>query len=558
MCRRVIIILSLLGLATLSSPGLEREELVPEGGFTIRVSNTVAFWEKLNQLYLAQLLEDDRFVDFTIAMDKKIKAKAAKGKLLFSNQLIRAQLPVFNREIVFSRHEKLGEKTNLVYVVAAATAAEYNQMLQRDQWFREQTKAPVSTVKTEFQGVEIQRHVVDCGDKTDSLWNAHLNETAFTSNDKEWLEQTIVRLKKEQVSEPSGSAPSARIYLPISQLIHGLILDSPAENHAATLAFYRALGLLGVGDIRMDIGISEQFLSVACLVPIVDFDKGLFTLLDTTPIDPNLPRLFAPSASVFYAGRIDLKRFWQELPGILRAAPPEVSGRVVPMIHLFQQQTGVDIGNDLLANLNNELHLFSVPTSPTNHSSQIALGLSDASAMATSLDRLLAAQLITQSGMLEPTEYRGRTIHALKAQDLGANPTALCVVQDQLLIGGIDQIRETISRLDLSAPIQRNYILSEAADYLLQNPTPALFAYGGTNHKKAESLLHLKLSDSSFSMGIGLNSKDKDEQEELGDNEISFNYVSSFLNNSLSLTRKLRNGILHIIIFDHTETQGAP
>jgi hypothetical protein len=72
-------------------------------------------------------------------------------------------------------------------------------------------------------------------------------------------------------------------------------------------------------------------------------------------------------------------------------------------------------------------------------------------------------------------------------------------------------------------------------------------------------MLQINVSDSEFNVGLGFQRNDKaiDNKEELGENEISFNYITSFLNDAYHFAEAVPDGIHHRIILKHNSTKGT-
>ena len=551
--KSIIPLVILLSVLPRPSGAMERSKLFQQSRTYLRITNVSNFWNRLDEMYVAELRKDEQFRDFSIAFAEKLKTKSAEGTIPLGLRLLCEQLPFIKGEAVAATTTNKDE--DILYQMAAAmTEEKYRESLRRGDWQQTASSAPIETLKSDFQGLEIIQSIENGGTpEEESYWRTHINGTLLISGNREWVEKNIVKLQNETIDEPTGN--KLHCHLPLGPWIRdSLKKKKSAEERAENRAMYQALGFLSIKHYLLDLEIKEHEVVIDGQLIFFKQGEGLFSLLDTTPgIEAN-PRMLPPESSSFLAGRIDLAGFWKELPRILSTAPQKFSGPLGKMIDEFQKQTEIDIGNDLLAHTDNQFTYLTVPVAETNQSILISLELKDGQAMEQSLDRLFSSPLL-KPGIVEIEAFRGRTIYSTKSKEPDARPFALCPTASQLLFGNDHLVRECIQRLDNNEEPEHSALPANAGRHAPDNAC----GVGAMNHRKAESLLYVNISDSRFSAGLGFQtgSKKENEKKALGENEISFNYVTSFLQNSYNFAEAVSGGIHHRIIFEHEEPEGV-
>jgi hypothetical protein len=103
---------------------------------------------------------------------------------------------------------------------------------------------------------------------------------------------------------------------------------------------------------------------------------------------------------------------------------------------------------------------------------------------------------------------------------------------------------------------QEPFTMQKTAEKLA--PSTA-FGYGAMDHRTAPAVMYIRVSDSTFSAGFGIQSDvgKPTDGKELGENEISLDHLTSFLNNTYHFAEAVPNGIHHRIVFENNKNQGA-
>lgn len=552
-----ILFLSLLPAIPLAASALERVSLLPpETLIRLQVTNVAEMRAELDRMYLSKLRQDEQFQAFSVAFAKKIKTRAEEGKEGLLDPFLYEHLLMLKGEAVFAlKEDKKGSGTSHTYFSAAMTAEEYTESLRRGHWVQSEEEALVEIVKSSFQGVEIVQHIAQGGTPEEQIFHwSHLNGTFLLADQREWVEKCIVQLKKEHVAEPGGN--TLRLNLPLGPLLFHSALQKKTNDVERVQAeqLYCALGLAGIDHYELKVEINGDEVVLDSTLEISDPSQGIFTLLDTTPRNLGKNEYLPVPFSSFMVGQINLARFWNNLPEILTATPPATAAQFAMAIRTVQQKTGLDIGQDLLAHLGTR---FSLSTQRQNDGQSwiVAFDLQDEYSMKQSLETLFSSPLVQPwIHIISISDFRGHVIYGLKSKNPAANPASLCTANGQLLLGNADLVRETIQRQEGGA--QSNLSKMELA--ARRHAPPNAFGLGATDHRETASMLNIKVSDSSFSAGFGVtvNKDPEDARQELGENEISLNYVALFLQNTYHFAEAVPGGIHHRVILEYKEIKG--
>ena len=89
--------------------------------------------------------------------------------------------------------------------------------------------------------------------------------------------------------------------------------------------------------------------------------------------------------------------------------------------------------------------------------------------------------------------------------------------------------------------------------------SPKAFGFGATDHRKAGTIANIRVSDNSITVGIAvkLDIPTETSNDALGENEISLNYLASFLNNAYHFAEETDVGIHHRVVFKHEKPEGV-
>ncbi|RKX46873.1 MAG: hypothetical protein DRP64_02635 [Verrucomicrobia bacterium] len=544
--------LVLLCATPAASLALERTDLLPSGETHLHITQAAQLWKEFDVAYGRRLRADERIQDFSAALGEKFKKKTADGDFTLEAHHLFEVLKLLKGEIalVYKGADKSMFTVEKMYLAAAATGEEFQYILKRTAWQKDQMEEQTLRKREMFRGVEITRDIMRCETPTEkSYWLAWTHDTLLYGSGRDWVEKSIVRLQQENIKEPTES--KLRCRFPLAQWIRSGLEKEEYDERVQTETLWNALGLLGVEQYLLEVEIKNAEIVIDGTLTTSDLGTGLFSLLDTTSGDFQNNWIIPENASSFSFGKIDLLRFWNNLPGILKASPPDTGRPIFGTIMSFQQASGMDIGQDLLAYTDKQFTFATVPVS-TNQSLLVSLELNNGQAMEQSLATLFASP-VAQSWpkYIDTSDFRDRTIHTQKSPESDARPLVLCVSGDYLLLGNDHLVRETILRQENGINPESSIMQKAARHHAPENA----FGYGAMDHQTSSSLMYIKVSDTNFSTGIGFNGNlDRStKKEELGENEISLNHLTSFLNTTYHFAEAIPGGIHHRIILEYEE-----
>jgi hypothetical protein len=481
---------ALLFLLTLplASPALQRTELLPPQGQTyVQISNTTNFWAKLQKSSIGQFWKDQQFQDFLGNPDGETwNSFFLNGDSEEEDEVFIEQLKMLTGELVLS----MDSKTEEVYIIADMSEADFKRGLELDDQLRNVAEDPFEIIKSTFQDVEIIQHINNPGTEEEEIsWQAHVDRTFVLGYTREWVEQCIVRLKKEPVTEPVGN-PVLNVNIPVKNLL----LDSLEGSNDEDLALFDALGLLGIETFSSRIELFDTEMVMDNNFVINDLQNGLFSLLDTEPSELPTVTFIPENISSLEVGRFDLLGLWKEIPEILAGANPQAKPQFDMMLAMVQQQAGINFEQDLLAHLGTQYLAFSTPRD-NMQSSIIALELNDGIAFRQGLESALTAPMVAPyvASALEIADFLDYSIYTLKAAD----PTAtmgVAVIDDYLLYGDPEGLRQVIRSVANEAAANTAFEQTELVQGLRKQIKPEAFGFSAVDWKKNMDSIVAELS----------------------------------------------------------------
>jgi hypothetical protein len=485
--------LSLLLTLPLAASALERTELLPPAAQTyVRISNTTNFWNQLKQSSIGKLWNDPQFQDFLG------KPTAETWEELFfdgesdaENKVLVEQLKMLTGEIILAFDMELEDP----YMIAAMTEEDFLRSLEMDAKLKDVIDEPFDIVRSTFQDVEIVQHVENGGTPEEtSSWQAHVDGTFVLGHTREWVEKCIVQLKKEKVAEPEGN-PTITLNLPLSKLIRETLLEEMKEEASQGPSMYDpevlldALGLMGIENYTLKIELKDTEMVADSTLRVSSLTKGLFTILDLQPSElPTVPFIPSDIASL-EVGRFNLLRFWQEIPNVLATAMPAVKPQFDMIVAMIPQMAGIDLEQDLLANLGTKYVSFSMAEGG-KQTSVVAIELKDGAAFKTGLETLVAAPALQPqvATVLEIEEFLDHTIYTVN-DDEPADAIAFGVVGDYLLYGQPDGLRQVIRSETSEDAANTSFEQSPLVKGLRAHVPSRAFSYGAVDWKKHMAVL---------------------------------------------------------------------
>jgi len=429
---------------SLSAVALERKELLPPAAqIYVRVSNISDFGTQLKNSSLGKLWQDPQFQDFMGNPEPEIWMEMLSDEGTDAeNEMVLEQFKMLKGEVIIG-----GDlEQEVPFIIAAMSEEDFKRSLVLDEKLKDSKENGFEIMKSSFQGVEIIQHIEAGGTpQEDSSWQAFVKGTVVMGDSREWVEKSIVRLKKEPIQEPKGN-PTFTFNLPLESILQQILeeLDGGATEEDQRLM--QALGLTDLKNFFFKLELKEDEMVMDSTVQISDLTKGVFTLFDVQP--SQFPRIgFVPS-TIFSLeiGRIDLLGLWQEIPRIIATAYPTATAQYDMILNMAQQQVGINFEQDLLANLGTQYLSFS-ELGNEKGSSVFVVELKNPQAFKKSLETMLSAPAIQPqlATVLKLEEFLDHTIYTVK-NNTSAAEVAFSLVDNYFVYGTSTDLRSVIRR----------------------------------------------------------------------------------------------------------------
>ena len=494
---------ALLLLTTVAIPSstfaIDRAELLPKDTtFTIRVANMTEMVSALTNAPVAQMWQAKAFQDFVGNVD------------LREAYLEQETVNMGNREAAELQLEELSMLTGEVIVGILATGAEdisykavahlseddYLKSLEMDRRIDELGKNNTTYINHDFQGEQIveSRTAGEDPESPETSFQSHMGETLLLSDDREWVEATLLKLRGVEIDDPEGETPGLMINIDaraltdlIQKEFDNTIANVPqgdagAAPKAQPGILMEALGLHQLGNALFSLELHDEKLIFKSNVLVGNDLNGLLSLLDVRPVDAITPLPYVQD-DIFLAmhSRYDIGALWNEVPNIMRKVAP---GSEMMLGMVVMSMGGTDPGRDVFAH----------PDTTYSRIGRLKDGvpeelllwrLNNADALRQTLDAVMAEgkPLRMQLGeALEVDAFRDRTIYTFPDQSTGRR-SGVAVTEDHLLVGSAEMIRASIQSLDQSDK-KNPFMSSSTYNRLLRLAPRQSFAVGIVDWKR--------------------------------------------------------------------------
>ncbi|WP_372796062.1 hypothetical protein [Pontiella sp.] len=483
----------------LCSFALQRTDLLPpQGQAYVRVSDTVRFWEKLRQSSVGRLWVDQQFQDFlgnpemeswhTLFFDSESSAE---------NEVWLDQMKMLTGEVILA----FDTQSENIYIIANMSEEDFERGLELDENLRSIMENPFDIVHTSFQGVEIIQHVDSPGTETETLsWQAHVGRTFVMGYNREWVEQCIVRLKNDDITEPAGH-PVLNLKIPIRQMLLDSIGDDPADQEDRRL--FDAMGLLGVNAFTSRVEMRDEEMVIHNNLSIEDLQQGLFKALDTQPSELPTVEFIPENISSLEVGRINLFGLWKEIPVMLSRVNPASQQQFDMMLSMFRQQTGIDPEQDLLSHLGTKFLTYST-VEGDRQTTVIALELKDGMAFKQGLESGLTAPAMQPyvSALIDESDFLDHTIYTPKNADDPTDIMGIAVTDEYLLYGDPRGLRQAIRGIASSGAANTAFEQTELVQGLRAQVAPSAFGFSAIDWKKSMDVILAELTKPEYTTAI--------------------------------------------------------
>ncbi|MDQ1351792.1 MAG: hypothetical protein QG657_2097 [Acidobacteriota bacterium] len=371
-----ILLTAILSLALFYVPRLpaadylQRSDLVDKNvDIVIRVSNGADFMKALEDTSYGKLWNSPEmkpFLNNQVLGDTLIKSlllsrvkESAMAEVLHINRKI---LSLLKGELIFGielgkkgKGEGEEKEKSKFYALAEMNEADYKEILDLS---RQESKAlgeKTVSQRYTFQEVELIQDITS-GEEDDLIeWTAFCGNTYLNSSSRQWLEQCIVQLKKEPPAKPSGP-PCIQAWLPDGFFERLLNADEEKNKTGSMTGLMKAMGIDNIGKLSLEWVINPSHSELNLRVRNKGGYKGLWTLISKEPIPHGLSLGYVPEDVLSYqVTRVNIHAFWQEIPSLMESFGPQAVAQFQAGLNMAGQMLQVDIGRDIVANLDTVL-----------------------------------------------------------------------------------------------------------------------------------------------------------------------------------------------------------
>ncbi len=379
-----------------------------------------------------------------------------------------------------------------IYLAARLSEEDYRKSQELDRQIAELDEQKTKISREIFQDQELVMIVqADRDGQEIKTWQTWLHDTLIVSSSKEWVEQTVARIKREgPPAAPKNATP--KIDLSISgEMIRTKFFQSfiddfnkkrkemarlqnaPAAPQADAGAILKALGLDTLQTIQISMQFETRQSGLAFTIDRGAARRGIWKLLDEQSLPGDVIKLPYVPANLtgFSVSRLDLPALWKELPGMLQAIDPTAGGMLAMMTGMAPQMFGFDLEADVMGNIGNTIAAMTLGDSKQLFAWQIK-----DPAAADNVLRQIASKNQDVGG-----EFRGTPVCHFKNPTNPNEGIAMATAGKYLYIGELDQVQSAIRAQLAEKPVDPAFFQSTLYREMLRH--------------KPQGAVHASLSD---------------------------------------------------------------
>ena len=464
----IVLLLLSIGCDRLNPPAdqprMDRLELFGDNDLVLRFSDTEGFFQALADSPLGQLWQSEAMADFRNGRElgQELLEAVARGAAATDDEQVRQihldQFKMLRGEVIVGLDFRDPEASPSATIAAHMEEADFNLSLEMDKrLFELEQKETLSAVE-DFRGVKLYTYITkeDGGDRFSH--QAFCGGTLVASENRNWVEQAVVRLLATPAREPKG-APlfsvngRSRMFDRLKNQIASSSRDK--ESPVDVQALIHALGIDALGDVDFTMRLEPDRMQADFRVGRQgEWNRGLMVVLPAEAAPLDLRLAYVPANPMNYqVSRLDLNALWQEIPKMLGAVSPEAQMQFGMATNGLAGMAQIDLSRDLFGNLDG---LFFSYARLDGDAQQMLYGFKvrDAEAMGRTLERLFGddAPLAAQLGdMYTRADIQGKIVHSVRfpVPAPEGNPTvygeiALTVLDRALIIGQGELVMEYV------------------------------------------------------------------------------------------------------------------
>lgn len=408
-------------------PRMDRLDLITEADVVVYASDSDALVEALRQSPLGRFWAGPEMMSFRDGLRfEGMFADALREEVEGANaermrDIYMEQLRLLDGEVVLGLDVGDFGRQPTVTLAAATTAEDYRRSLEMDQLLFELEDVETITASETFRGAEITTYLRKENGGDRFLYQAFHRGTLLASEDRQWLERSLIRLMETPAREPAGDpvlsiTGTARLMDRLQTLLAGKAAADGYPVDPQTVI--HSLGVDAVGDVHMELALRQDRAELDFRVARRgEWNRGLMVMIPAEPAPLDFRLAHVPSDVASYqVFRLDLEALWKQIPEILRQISPEFQMQFSMGVNAAGGLMNINLNEEIFGNLD-RLGFTYARIGDAGQELVYGFRVKEAGAMARTLEKLFAEQSPVRAQLgdfYRPTDIRGRVIHMLQ------------------------------------------------------------------------------------------------------------------------------------------------
>ncbi len=341
-----------------------------------------------------------------------------------SNQIFNFLKLLSSELLVGMSFENNPDKTNfyLIANIKAEDEPKFEKQLKGIRTIRNKEKVSKTY---QFQGVKI--FGFENTKKDDMGWETYFKGHIFFSNNKSWIEKTIVNLKKQNPDNLTGIpffeiSTTEGLMQKIIASVDNKKGNKRNPNDLVFKDFAHKIGLDGLGKSNLRIGFKADKYVVSMNIDNNALNRGIWKIINKKSIPGNFRLAYVPhDISTYYVSRIDFNAFWKELIKVVNSMGPKYEKQFQMVIMQLNGMLRTDFTKNVVGNLGSLIAGFS-QVQGADKDEIVIWNLQKAVVMEKVLEKVFAegAPLRNQmAGIFELKTFKGNKLYCFKKKKTG-------------------------------------------------------------------------------------------------------------------------------------------
>jgi len=409
-------------------PRMDRLDLLTDVDLVVHCTNTTALLAAIDASPLGRFWNSPEMDAFRNGRDLREELRRAllAGKEDGENaarirDIFLEEIKMLRGEVVLGLDFTDDGERPAITLAAAMSEADHKRSLEMDELLFQLEDVETIKASEDFRGTPLYTYIRKEADGDRFIYQAFYEGTLLTSEDRDWMEHTLLQLKKTPAREPAG-APQLTLTAKarLMDRLQSMLAQRAAEEGSPVdpLQVIESLGLDTLGDVRFRLDMPQDRADIGFQVARRgEWNRGLMVLIPPEPAPVDFRLAYVPrNAASYQVARLDLNAFWRQVPEILRQISPEFQLQFNMGVNAAGGMMGIDVNEDLFNNLDRLIFTY---TCLDDDRQQFLYGLKvkDGDAMERTLHKLFAehSPITAQLGdFYRQTDIQGHVIHIIQ------------------------------------------------------------------------------------------------------------------------------------------------